>query len=52
LEDPPGPDGFSSLPRKFPPIKDNRTVNEAGTKDKKHHFLPGENGVFLIIEEN
>jgi hypothetical protein len=25
---------------------------EAGIKDKKHHFLPGENGVFLIIEEN
>jgi hypothetical protein len=29
-----------------------RVVVEAGTKDKKHHFLPGENGVFLIIEEN
>jgi len=28
------------------------SLKEAGTKDKKHHFLPGENGVFLIIEEN
>jgi hypothetical protein len=31
-------------------MKNNK--KEAGTKDKKHHFLPGENGVFLIIEEN
>jgi len=31
--------------------KDQRVLHswnnkEAGTKDKKHHFLPGENGVF------
>jgi hypothetical protein len=34
------------------PLWTPRKRKDAGTKDKKHHFLPGENGVFLIIEEN